>query len=130
PDVVLSMPVSFTVPAEGVIEYQEIVVDPGFTEDRWVTAAEIRPGNRAVVHHVTVFLIPPGVDEACTEGKLGSYCFAATAPGTQPLLLRDGMAKRISAGSKFLFVMHYTPIGTVQTDRTSIGLVFADPKNV
>ncbi len=130
PDMVVSMPKPFTVPAEGVIEYQEIEADPGFKEDRWVTAAEIRPGNRAVVHHCTVFLMPPGADEAQAQGKLGSYCLAATAPGTPPLLLPDGMAKRIPAGSKLLFVVHYTPIGSVQTDQTSIGLVFANPKNV
>jgi peroxiredoxin len=130
PDVVLSLPEPFTVPADGVVEYQYIEVDPGFTKDRWVKAAEIRPGNRAVVHHCTVFLKPPGIDEPRAAGKLGSHCLAATAPGTPPLLLPDGMAKRIPAGSRLLFVMHYTPIGTVQTDRTSIGLVFADPKEV
>lgn len=130
PDVVLSMPEPFTVPAEGVIEYQHFEVDPGFTEDRWVKAAEIRPGNRAVVHHCTVFLKPPGVAEPRAAGKLGSHCLAATAPGTAPLLLPDGMAKRIPAGSRLLFVLHYTPVGTVQTDRTSIGLVFADRQHV
>src|SRR5262245_53360744 len=59
PDVVVSLPEPFTVPADGVVEYQFIEVDPGFREDRWVRAAEIRPGNRAVVHHCTVFLKPP-----------------------------------------------------------------------
>jgi peroxiredoxin len=130
PDVVVSMPEPFTVPAEGVIEYQEIEVDPGFTEDRWVRAAEIRPGNRSVVHHCTVFLKPPGADDITAAGKLGSYCLAATAPGTPPLLLPDGMAKRIPAGWKLVFVMHYVAVGTVQTDRTSVGLVFADPQSV
>jgi len=130
PDVVLSMPEPFTVPAEGVIEYQYVEVDPGFTEDKWVRAAEIRPGNRAVVHHCTVFLKPPGEGEPHAQGKLGSFCLAATAPGTPPLVLSDGMAKRIPTGWKLLFVIHYTPVGTVQTDRTSIGLVFADAKDV
>ncbi len=130
PDVVLTMPEPFTVPAEGVIEYQRIEIDPGVKEDVWVRAAEVRPGNRAVVHHCTVFLKPPGADEPQTQGKLGSYCLAATAPGTPPLVLSDGMAKRIPAGWKLVFVMHYTPVGTVQTDRTSIGLVLADPASV
>jgi peroxiredoxin len=129
PDVVVSMPHDFTVPAEGVVEYQYFEVDPGFSEDRWVRAAEIRPGNRAVVHHCTVFLKPPG-DEVKAQGKLGSVCLAATAPGTPPLLLPDGMAKKIPAGWHLLFVLHYTPIGSVQKDRTSIGLVLADPKEV
>jgi hypothetical protein len=40
------------------------------------------------------------------------------------------MAKRIPAGWRLLFVLHYTPIGSVQTDQTSIGLKFADPRTV
>jgi peroxiredoxin len=130
PDMVVPIPRSFTVPADGVVDYQYFEVDPGFTEDRWVRAAEIRPGNRAVVHHCTVFLKPPDTDEAKVAGKLGSFCLAATAPGTPPLLLPDGMAKRIPAGWRLLFVVHYTPVGTVQQDRTSIGLLFTDPKTV
>jgi peroxiredoxin len=130
PDLVVKMPQPFAVPAEGVVEYQNIEVDPGFTEDRWIRAAEIRPGNRAVVHHCNVFLKPPGAPDIATQGKLGSVCLAAMAPGTPPLLLPDGMAKLVPAGWKIVFVMHYTPIGTPQTDQTSLGLIFADPKQV
>ena len=113
-------------PASGTVDYQEFEVDPGFREDRWVVAAEIRPGNRAVVHHVTVFLKPPGASgPGFTPGALGSFCLAATAPGTPPMVLPTGMAKRVPAGWRLVFVVHYTPIGTATTDRTSIGLNFA-----
>jgi peroxiredoxin len=130
PDLVLAIPKPFTVPAEGVIEYQFFEVDPGFQEDKWVRAAEIRPGNRAVVHHCSVFLKPPGSDGIAAQGALGSFCLAATAVGTPPLLLPEGMAKFVPAGWRFVFIVHYTPIGSVQTDQTEIGLVFADPKAV
>src|SRR5262249_21930645 len=46
PDLVVQIPQPFSIPAEGVVEYQYFEVDPGFREDRWVQAAEIRPGNR------------------------------------------------------------------------------------
>jgi peroxiredoxin len=125
PDLVVSMPRPFRVPAQGVVDYQEFEVDPGFSEERWVVAAEIRPGNRAVVHHCTVFLKPPGAGEPrFTPGELGSFCLAATAPGTPPLRLPPGMAKRVPAGWRLLFVVHYTPVGTEQLDRTSLGLTF------
>src|SRR5262249_38924440 len=130
PDLVVSMPQPFTVPAEGVVEYQIIEVDPGFREDRWIRAAEIRPGNRKVVHHCIVFLKPPHGDQPAAQGELGSFCLAATTPGTPPLVLPDGMAKLVPAGSRFVFVLHYAPIGSVQTDQTSIGLVFADARQV
>jgi thiol-disulfide isomerase/thioredoxin len=130
PDLVVSMPEPFKVPAEGVVEYQMIEVDPAFREDRWVRAVEIRPGNRAVVHHCNVYLVPPGGHDAVAQGELGSMLLAATTLGTPPLVLPQSMAKRVPAGWKFLFVLHYTPVGAVQTDRTSLGLTFGDPATV
>lgn len=130
PDLVLSIPQPVAIPAQGVMEYQFIEVDPGFREDKWVRGMEIRPGNRKVVHHCNVFLKPPGSDQAAEQGSLGSFCLAALAPGTPPLLLPDGMAKKIPAGWRLVFVLHYVPIGSEQTDRTGIGLLFADPKTV
>jgi len=131
PDCVISIPEPFTVPADGVVDYQFIEVDPGFKKDVWITAAEIKPSNRAVVHHCNVFLRPPGsTGDFGAPGTLGSVCFAAAAPGTPPMVLPDGMAKRIPAGWKLVFVLHYTPIGIVQEDQTSIGLILADAKAV
>jgi peroxiredoxin len=130
PDLVVSPPQPFVVPAQGTIEYQFIEVDPGFREDKWVRAAEVRPGNRKVVHHCTVFLKPPGSPEPVAQGALGSYCFLPWAPGTGPMVLPEGMAKLVPAGWHFLFVMHYTPVGSEQTDQTSLALTFADPKAV
>ena len=40
PDQVIYMAKPFTVPAEGTVPYQSFVVDPGWTEDKWVTAME------------------------------------------------------------------------------------------
>jgi hypothetical protein len=60
PDVTIAMPTPFQVPASGIIEYQYIVVPTHFDHDLWVTAAEVRPGNRAVMHHVIVYVRPPG----------------------------------------------------------------------
>jgi hypothetical protein len=133
PDRVLSMPTPFTVPAEGVLEYVYVRIDPGFREDRWVRAAQVLPGNPAVVHHCNVFLQAPGVadPEVLNEqGKLGSFCLTAAAPGTPPMVLPDGMAKRVPAGWRIVLVMHYQAVGSVQTDRTRLGLTFADPRTV
>ena len=119
----------FRIPARGVVDYQYFRVDPGFKEDRWVKAAECRPGNRSVVHHIIV-----GVEGQGEFGRrsraLESEWIAATAPGAPPMILPDGYAKLIPAGSKLIFQMHYTPNGTKQTDVSEIGLVFAEPDNV
>jgi peroxiredoxin len=131
PDLVIYMadkPIN--VPAEGEVRYQYFVVDPGFTEDKWIQAAQCQPGNRAVVHHIIVGIQPPGGKRRSTGGELDSDWLTATAPGARPLILAPGMAKRVPAGAKLIFQMHYTPNGTAQSDRSSVGLVFADPKTV
>jgi hypothetical protein len=59
PDAVLKMQEDYPVPANGTIKYQYFEIPTNFTEDRWVQAFEVRPGNRAVVHHVIVYARPP-----------------------------------------------------------------------
>ncbi len=109
PDVMVPIPAPFTVPATGVMPYQVFEVDPGFKDDVWVQEAEIRPGNRAVVHHATVFIRPPGVDSLGTQGELQSFCLCAYAMGTPPMLLPDGMAKKLPAGWRLDFMMLIEP---------------------
>ncbi len=122
PDRVIEMPKAFEVPAEGVLPYQDFVVDPGFKEDVWVERAEAKPGCRAV-HHILVYALAPGRPKYDLAGNTTVVC--GTAPGDMPLILQPGQAKRIPAGAKLLFEVHYTPNGKVERDRSSIGLVFA-----
>jgi hypothetical protein len=133
PDMVVYMREEpFDVPAKGEVRYQYFVVDPGFTEDKWVQLAECRPDNRAVVHHIIVAVVPPEAQGGRRRGGLNleNDWLVATAPGARPLLLPEGLAKRIPAGSKLVFQMHYTPNGTAQQDRSCVGFVFADPATV
>ena len=60
PDMVISMPVAFDVPASGTIDYQYIVIPTGFTEDKYIQLSEARPGNPALVHHIIAFIREPG----------------------------------------------------------------------
>jgi Domain of unknown function (DUF3471)/Copper type II ascorbate-dependent monooxygenase, C-terminal domain len=59
PDMVIEIPEEYTYKA-GVDEYQYFDVDPKFTEDKYVSNVEARPGNRKIVHHILAFIIPPG----------------------------------------------------------------------
>lgn len=129
PDVVFTIPKPFRVPAQGTVEYQWFVVNSGFKEDKWVRATEVRPGCRAVVHHVLVFMQPPGGSQGPFSGFASNW-IAATVPGAQPVILPKGTAMLVPAGSRFLFQVHYTPNGAEQMDQTSMAMVFEDPKNV
>jgi len=131
PDVVLAMSDKpFQVPAEGTLAYQRFTLDPGWKEDRWLTAIEPKPGNPAVVHHIIVYLLPPRSPKTAQAKRLKTMLLAATAPGVRQHVWPEGLAQYIPAGSKLIFEMHYTPNGTAQEDLSSVGLVFSDPKTV
>jgi peroxiredoxin len=115
-----------TVQAEGTVAYQYYSVDPGFSEDKWISAAECRPDNRGVVHHIVAFFVPPG--EKVKDGL--QSVMVGFAPGMPPVRFDEGAAMFVPAHSRVVFQMHYTPNGSQQQDRSSLGLVFADPTTV
>ncbi|MEQ9406952.1 MAG: redoxin domain-containing protein [Fuerstiella sp.] len=117
----------FTVPAEGIVDYQYFPVDPGWDEDKYVCAAEARPDNVAVVHHIIAYVIPPGAD--ARDGK-SRRILVGYAPGATPQVLDEGTAIHVPAGSTLVFEMHYTPNGSEQTDLSDIGLKFMDKSDV
>jgi hypothetical protein len=71
PDAVIEMPVDYKVPADGFVEYEYFEIPTNFTEDKWVQGLEVRPGARAVVHHVIVTARPPK-----PEPRPGGFTFA------------------------------------------------------
>jgi mono/diheme cytochrome c family protein len=119
PDMIFSLPQAYPVPATGVVEYKYFTVPTNFTEDRWVQAAEIRPDQRAVVHHIIVF-IQIGKD----RGPEGQRLLVGYAPGEQPAIYPEGLGRKIPAGASLLFQVHYTPNGTATEDRSYVGLIF------
>jgi mono/diheme cytochrome c family protein len=56
PDIVFTIP-EFTVNSASQDDYEYVYVPTNFTEDKWVQAAEVLPGDRRVVHHATVSVI-------------------------------------------------------------------------
>lgn len=124
PDQIITMPEAFPVPAEGTVDYQHFVMDPKWTEDKYIIATEARPQNRSVVHHILLHVIPPGTP-AKNYLRMRGPILAGYAPGAIPLTTTKGVAMRIKAGSKLLFEMHYTPNGYAQKDQSYVGLCFA-----
>jgi hypothetical protein len=132
PDVVIQMPKEVQVPSDGVIPYMYVTVPTNFGEDKWVQAAEIRAGNRSVVHHIIVFVQdPPKAKPAGKEsqsegrGEAAGTKLCGFAPGEQPKVYPEGSAKLIKAGSNLVFQLHYTTNGDAATDRSYIGMIFA-----
>jgi peroxiredoxin len=119
----------FRVPAEGEVRYQYFQVDPGFKENKWVSAIEIQPGNRAVVHHVLMFSGMAGDIGEHFRGGAHGYD-GIFVPGQRVRPYPAGMARRIAAGSRLVFQVHYTPIGSEQFDQSRVGMLFVDPESV
>lgn len=143
PDAVVSMKEPFKVPATGEVQYQYIVMPTGFSEDRWIQAVEARPSDRSVVHHIVVFIRPPGSkwlaaakpgvpfnppgggkDFQNTSGG-GSDILMIYTPGMVPENWRPGLGKLIRAGSDLVLQVHYTTSGKATEDLSKIGMVFA-----
>jgi hypothetical protein len=143
PDLVIQTPKPIHVPAAGSVDYQYVVIPTGFTEDKWVRMAEVRPTVRGVVHHAVVFVrepgnkwlrgeAEPGVPFSTPDGArrgdtggLGSDVLLAYTPGMIPEVWGENQARLIPAGSDLVVQMHYTPNGKEVDDQTTIGLVFA-----
>jgi peroxiredoxin len=119
----------FHVPAEGEVRYQYFQIDPGFEEDKWVDAVEIQPGNRAVVHHVLMFVRAADDDGDHFRGGAAGYD-GIFVPGQRVRPYPAGNARRIAAGSRLVFQVHYTPNGTEQLDQSRVGMTFVDAASV
>ena len=169
PDMVFAIP-PFKLTGQGADENININVATNFTEDVWITAAELRPGNRKTVHHAHVFVIDdakpkaaagspgarspaveyarwlqlhegtlsfirpdaPVIDNGCavddngdfpgsTQNDLGSL-LSSYLPGRAPDVYPAGTARRIPAGAKLNFQIHYSRSGKDEIDETAVGL--------
>jgi mono/diheme cytochrome c family protein len=129
PDVVLQMKEDYTVPADGTVPYLYFSIPTGFTEDKWVQAIEIRPGNRAVVHHVIAYAQEAGVTDTAAGGegevRNGRTHLTGITPNKTGTVFAPGTARLIKKGSNIVFQMHYTTNGQAAKDRTKIAFVFA-----
>jgi peroxiredoxin len=123
PDVVYEMPNPESIPAEGTLPIKRYWVQLGLAEDLWVQAAEARPGDRAVVHHICVF-VDDHIKNVDGKPRLKNLLVSYT-PGDMPSVFPPGVAKRITKGSELLFEVHYTPIGKARFDRSSVGLILS-----
>lgn len=117
PDVVVDLP-AFKVPASGLVEYQNQLVENPFKENTWLKAIAMKPGDRRVLHHVVSNHVPDPNQPAAAipGGSVGSY-----TPGAQPQVMADNSGAPVPAGGKLHFQMHYTTMGRETVDKTEVG---------
>jgi hypothetical protein len=132
PDVIIQDTKSISIPAQGTLPYMYATIETHFTEDKWVQAVEMRPGEPELVHHAQAFLAMHG-NELSSEktpvngGRADCY-FAAMAPGQTSQVYPPGTAKFVPKGAQLILEIHYVPDGTARTDQMRVGMIFAKEK--
>jgi len=138
PDLTLSMPKSFTPPADRD-EYRCFSLPTNAAQDVWVSAIDFRPGDRGTVHHIVPYLDPSGSSAKLDKDGNGYQCFGgplitnvepqvigAWSPGARATPLPSGTAVRIPKNSRVVMQVHYHPhFGKVAPDRTEMGFYVA-----
>jgi hypothetical protein len=140
PDVVVEMPETYELGPDGRDVYQCFVIPTSYSEDRWVAAIEVAPGNRRVVHHVIGFLDTSGTarkldaaDSAPgytnpTPGNAPGFTPAGLlggwAPGNDPARLPPGVGTLLPKGADIVMEVHYHRNGKPELDRTRLGIHF------
>jgi len=124
PDMIVQLSKAYDIKATGFMPYAHDVVETELTEDRWVQSYEILPSARDVVHHVIVRVHEKGSEvRKADEGSEGYW--AIYVPGNGASVYPEGFARKIPAGAKVSFQIHYTPSGVAKKERLKMGLVFA-----
>ncbi|MBK8264360.1 MAG: monooxygenase [Nannocystis sp.] len=122
-------------------EYRCFLLDWPKDQDSYVTAFEVVPGERAIVHHVIAFIIPPedvasfdaldaadpGPGYPCYGGPGGGTDFRAAwlgawVPGGGGGALPADTGIRIRPSSKLAVQMHYHPVEGAGPDQSQIKL--------
>ncbi len=94
PDAVFTMQEDYPIPAEGTVLYKYFEIATNTTEDRWIRGIEVRPGNRAVVHHVLVYARPPQPDPRPQSFKFADGMDVPAGETAGPPLPPEEAAKR------------------------------------
>ena len=138
PDMVLQPDRPYHVEADGADVYRCYVIPTDFEHDRYVSAVDVEPGNRTVVHHVIAFIDGSGASAALDKHEkepgytsFGGVGFTPTgmlagwAPGITAHYLPQGIATQVPAGARIVLQVHYHKDGKPETDLSRIGLYFA-----
>ncbi len=140
PDLVLTMPEPYVLPAEGHDEYRNFVIPMGLDSDRYVIAMELRPES-AAAHHAFVKFDRRGGSRRLdakspepgysgmnagpdVESPAGS--FTSWQPGKVPHREAEDMPWVLPAKSDLVLQMHLRPTGKPESIRAKVALYFTD----
>jgi tetratricopeptide (TPR) repeat protein len=140
PDLILELPESYLLPADGEDIYRSFVIPLPFTEAKWIRALEFHPETSLVIHHAVMQtdssnwarkrdeedaeLGFDGMDLrniAFPQGKTIGW-----APGQMPFESFPETAWELPQGADLVLQLHLLPSGKSEMVNPKIGLYFSD----
>jgi hypothetical protein len=156
PDKVVTMTEPYTMSAKRADDYRCFVLDPGADVDRHVSAVEVIPGNRRIVHHVILFIDGTGQADKLDDAEAGPgyTCFGGPGfnvadslvallsdrigglggwvPGMRIRPLPENVGIFVPKGAKVVMQVHYHSHADegepVEPDQTRFGMYFSKGK--
>lgn len=92
PDQVFSMTEDYTINPDAPDGYVYYTIPTKFTRDMWVEAAEIRPGNKTIVHHAIAHVLTPQTIARASEGNRRPESKREEEPG---IFYKEGTLSRV-----------------------------------
>jgi hypothetical protein len=140
PDMVLTMPVAFDVPAEGPDIYRDFVFQLDLPKGKYLKAVEFHPSNRKVVHHAMLTMDSsgrarqrddadpkPGFAGSTTpSGQILPGTLASWTPGRDPMPLPEGLSMPWTPGADFVLQLHLHPSGKPEVEQSTVGFYLTD----
>ena len=128
PDLILDIP-AFTIPAQGIVDYQRPIIPNPEKEGKWLRASTIKVEQRQGVHHfLTGYLDEIPKDGEALESRWG-VSVGGYAVGSESVIAPRNAGAYIPPGGAIGFQAHYTPFGKEATDHSQIALYFYDKKS-
>ena len=141
PDLVVSMQQSWQHTGNGQDGYRVFVIPYEIPANKYLLAAEFKPGNPQIVHHAIVALdtTMQGPNRDAQSPGYGyhsngtDFSFVPTAdnyvlwvPGAQPSIFPPNIGREFYKKGFVLLQVHYAPTNISATDSSSIEFYFAD----
>jgi len=141
PDMILQPSKPYKLGPEGPDLYRNYVIHTDFAEPKWITAMEVKPGNKRIVHHVITFLdgnrMARSLETKLADGQEGytsggggvgivpTGSLGGWAPGLEARQSPEGSAFLVKPGTDLIIQVHYHRDGKPEEDQTRVGLFFA-----
>lgn len=141
PDLIVEMPRSYTLPAEGRDVFRNFVLPIPNETVRYVRAVDLAPDNPKLVHHATMWIDRsqlsrrvdaeteepgyPSMDPRTSAEDPDGY-FLGWTPGTQAFEGSEEVSWRLDPGTDLVLQLHMLPTGRPEPLRVRVGFYWAD----